>query len=191
MEWSVLFMGPVGSGKTTAIQTISDIEVVNTDEATTGHASNIKSHTTVAMDMGLTKVAGVDKLRLYGAPGHDRFNFMWDILLAQGQGVVLVMNHSAIDPLADLDHCLAEIDKRSSGLPLVLGVAHSDKNPERPLGIYEEHFRDKLGWAPEDIPPVLTMDARNKRQVRTALVAMAALLEMLERFPRVNARGMP
>ena len=36
----------------------------------------------------------------------------------------------------------------------------------------------------ENIPPILTMDARNKDQVRAALVAMTALLEMAERFPK-------
>ena len=41
MEWSVLFMGPVGSGKTTAIRSISDIEVVNTDEVATDHVAKI------------------------------------------------------------------------------------------------------------------------------------------------------
>ena len=189
MEWSVLYMGPLGAGKTTAIRVISDIDVVNTDEVTTRHVANIKSHTTVCMDMGMMKLGGTDKLRLFGAPGHDRFDFMWDILLAHSKGVVLVINHSAVDPLADLDHHLAVLEERASGLPLVIGISHRDKDKQRPFDIYESHFRTKLGRAPEDIPPIVSMDARSKKQVRSTLVAMTALLEMHERFPKSNARA--
>ncbi|WP_313301725.1 hypothetical protein [Diaphorobacter sp.] len=41
MEWSVMFMGPVGSGKTTAVKTISDIDVVSTDERATDDVQSL------------------------------------------------------------------------------------------------------------------------------------------------------
>jgi signal recognition particle receptor subunit beta len=187
MEWSVVFMGPVGSGKTTAIRTISDIEVVNTDEVATDHVAQIKSHTTVSMDVGTMQLGEKDKLRLYGTPGQDRFDFMWDILLEQSKGVMLVINHGAADPLADLDHYVKALEGRSGArLPLVVCISHADEALERPKSIYPDYFRDRRGCAPEDVPPVVTMDARNKAQVRTALVAMTALLEMCERFPNVT-----
>ncbi len=191
MEWSVLFMGPVGSGKTTAIRSISDIEVVNTDEVATDHVAKIKSHTTVSMDVGTLKLGEKDKLRLIGSPGQDRFDFMWDILLDQAKGVVVVVRHSAANPLGDLDHYLKALDARGKArqLPLVVAISHADEAPQRPLSMYANHFRDALQYSPEETPPVVTMDARNRRQVRTVLVAMTALLEMLERFPRLTARA--
>ena len=191
MEWSVLFMGPVGSGKTTAIRSISDIEVAGTDELATDHVANIKSHTTVSMDVGTLKLGEKDKLRLIGSPGQDRFDFMWDILLDQAKGVVVVIQHSAPNPLADLDHYLKALDARSQAreLPLVVAISHIDQAPQRPLSMYQTHFRETLRRTPEATPPVLAMDARNPRQVRAVLVAMTALLEMLERFPRLAARA--
>lgn len=82
MQWGILFMGPVGAGKTQAIDTISDIEVVNTDERASDQTRLMKSSTTVSMDVGTLQLGEGAKLRLYGAPGQDRFDFMWDILLA-------------------------------------------------------------------------------------------------------------
>ena len=95
MEWSILFMGPVGAGKSKAIQSISDIEVVDTDMMATDEVRHVKSRTTVSMDVGVLNLSGNDKLRLYGAPGQDRFDFMWDILLPQAKGIVLMRYFAA------------------------------------------------------------------------------------------------
>lgn len=188
MEWNVTFMGPVGSGKTTAIRTISDIEVVNTDEKATDDVSKMKSHTTVSMDVGVLVLGDKDKLRIYGTPGQDRFDFMWDILIEQTKGVLLVINHGAADPLKDLGHYYRELQKRQTGrqLPIVVCVTHIDQKPEVTLDHYHDFFRDELALLPESIPPILSMDARDKSQVRSAMVAMTALLEMAERFPKVS-----
>ena len=69
-------MGPVGAGKTTAIHTLSDIEVVHTEARATDATRHLKATTTVSMDVGVLHLPGNDKLRLYGAPGQDRFDFM-------------------------------------------------------------------------------------------------------------------
>lgn len=184
MEWNILFMGPVGAGKTQAIRSISDIEVVNTDELATDETSLMKSHTTVSMDVGAIHLVGTDKVRLYGAPGQDRFDFMWDILLEQAKGVVLVLNHSNPDPVADLDHYLKALEERllSRRLPMVIGVTHTDVERKQPLGRYVSHLNQRGCQVSGQLPPVLEMDARNSKHVRAALIAMTAQLEMAERF---------
>ena len=186
MEWNVTFMGPVGSGKTTAIRTISDIEVVNTDARATDEVARMKSTTTVSMDVGVLMLGDKDKLRLYGTPGQDRFDFMWDILLEQSKGVLLVINHASEKPLEDLEHYFTELRARDAikPLPVVVCISHIDERTDRPLSMYHDYFKDQIKMPTENIPPILTMDARNKDQVRAALVAMTALLEMAERFPK-------
>ena len=186
MEWNVTFMGPVGSGKTTAIRTISDIEVVNTDARATDEVARMKSTTTVSMDVGVLMLGDKDKLRLYGTPGQDRFDFMWDILLEQSKGVLLVINHASEQPLEDLEHYFTELRARDAikPLPVVVCISHIDERADRPLSMYHDYFKDQIKMPTENIPPILTMDARNKDQVRAALVAMTALLEMAERFPK-------
>lgn len=187
MEWSILFMGPVGAGKTRAIRTISDIEVVNTDEEATDETRLLKQNTTVSMDVGTLQLIGSDKLRLLGSPGQDRFDFMWDILIEQAKGIVLVLDHSSTNPVADLDHFMMAIETRlqSRSLPIVIGVTHVDLAPSRSFQLYEEYLTQRSFHGIDMLPPVIEMDARDPRQVRVALIAMTALLEMCERFPKV------
>ena len=186
MEWTVTFMGPVGSGKTTAIRTISDIEVVNTDARATDDVAKMKATTTVSMDVGAIMLGEKDKLRLYGSPGQDRFDFMWEILLDQSKGVVLMINHAADEPVLELDHYMQALGphRLKRTLPLVVCVTHSDKVPDKPLDIYHSYFTESLQLPISDVPPVLRVDARSKPQVRAAMVAMTAVLEMAERFPK-------
>lgn len=185
MEWGVLFMGPVGAGKTEAIRSISDIEVVNTDVEATDDVRQIKSHTTVSMDVGVLYLPGNDKLRLYGAPGQDRFDFMWDILLPQAKGVVLMVNHASADPLAELAHYLQAISERVPGnhLPLAIGVTHADQNPDVCLKCYSQYLREKKVVFCGVPPPVLAVDARLASHVRSLLLVMVAQFEMAGRFP--------
>lgn len=197
MQWSILFMGPVGVGKSKAIHTISDIEVVNTDARATDETQQIKQNTTVSMDVGMLQLGDGDRLRLYGAPGQARFDFMWDILLAQAQGVILMLNHNSSNPLADLEQYLCAIEERTlrRKISIVIGVTHTDLQPDLPINIYQEHLQRRGSTAWDVPPPVLEMDARDKKHVRATLIATVALLEMSARFPvtptchRIKASG--
>ena len=67
MESRILFLGPVGAGKTTAVRTMSDIPVVDTDVLASDEVRTMKATTTVAMDLGVMELDGGDRIVLYGA----------------------------------------------------------------------------------------------------------------------------
>jgi signal recognition particle receptor subunit beta len=52
VEHIILFAGPMGAGKTTAIRSLSEIPVISTEAANTDLATADKATTTVAMDYG-------------------------------------------------------------------------------------------------------------------------------------------
>lgn len=183
MDHRILFLGPVGAGKTTAIRSISDVDVVDTEVRASDESRLLKPTTTVAMDMGIMQL-GDDRVVLYGAPGQERFDFMWDILLQQSSAAMLVLDHSAADPVADLARYHAALShRRTQQLPLVIGVTHVDRVPDRPLAIYEQYLgplRARCGCM-FCAPPVQPMDARDRSDVRAVLAALAALLEVAQR----------
>lgn len=185
MEWSILFLGSVGSGKTQAIRTISDIEVVDTEAVATDETALLKHHTTVAMDMGVMRIGPSDKLRLYGAPGQDRFDFMWDILLEQSKGVVLLVDHSRPDPVADMRHYLAQVRQRlgPGAKPIVIGVTHMDEGVSASLADYADTFARTACSCSVCRPPVFGVDTRERSDVTALLLTLTAMLEMNERFP--------
>jgi signal recognition particle receptor subunit beta len=180
MEWSVLFAGPVGAGKTEAIRSVCDVDAVDTEAILQG-----KPGTTVAMDMGVTHLEGGGKVRLYGAPGLARFDFMWDILLEQARGLVLLIDHSRPDPVADLQFYLKQLCERmgSRPVPVVVGVTHMDLGPSCDLGTYQECLRQQSFGAMGGALPVLEVDARSARDVKTLLLALTSMMDMTKRFP--------
>ena len=191
MEWAILFVGPVGAGKTQAIRTISDIEVVDTEADATDDTALLKKNTTVAMDMGVMDLGTHDKVRLYGAPGQDRFDFMWDILLEQSRGLVLLIDHSRPRPLDDLAYYMAQLTARMANrvLPVVVGVTHADLGQPLNLDVYRDYLAQTASGDRRQAVPVLETDARSLHDVKTLLLALTSMLDMNERFPARSSAG--
>lgn len=187
MDWNIAVLGSVGSGKTTAIRAISDIEVVDTDvDATDEDTLALKDTTTVAMDMGVMELGNGDKLRLHGAPGQDRFDFMWEILLEQARGVVVFVDHTRTDRLQDLATYLDAIHEQKPGtdFPIVVAITHAEDDADRDLEEYRRFFTQRSACPCSAChPPVLWCDAREQRDVAVLLVVMTALLETFHAHP--------
>ncbi|HVJ62348.1 MAG TPA: hypothetical protein VM555_06505, partial [Tahibacter sp.] len=79
-EFKIVFTGPMGVGKTTAIAAISDEAPVSTDVFNTDREAFDKALTTAGLDYGHIALDDGTAVRLYGTPGQARFRFMWDIL---------------------------------------------------------------------------------------------------------------
>jgi len=155
--YKLVFAGPVGSGKTTAIQTLSDIEVVRTEANASDEVQRLKKTTTVAMDYGLMKLVSGDQVRLYGTPGQKRFDFMWDILTENALGLVLMLKASAPDPLADLNGYVTEFREFIDKTALVVGITHTEGGGWR---VRQEVSRELVCMG---LPPcAIEADARNR-----------------------------
>src|SRR4026208_409665 len=76
----IVVTGPFAAGKTTLIRTISEITVLSTEKDITDETRSRKAETTVAMDFGRITIDRDLVLYLFGTPGQDRFDFMWEIL---------------------------------------------------------------------------------------------------------------
>ncbi|MBN2047995.1 MAG: ATP/GTP-binding protein [Anaerolineaceae bacterium] len=88
----IVITGPFSAGKTQFIQSISEIDVVNTERRITAKAEQIKAQTTVAMDFGRITVDDDLVLYLFGTPGQRRFDFMWEILSEGMLGFVIMVD---------------------------------------------------------------------------------------------------
>ena len=84
--------GPFSSGKTKFIQSVSEIDVVDTERKITSEAEKIKQSTTVAMDFGRITVDDELVLYLFGTPGQKRFDFMWEILSEGMLGFIVMVD---------------------------------------------------------------------------------------------------
>ncbi len=175
MENKIIFAGPVGAGKTTSIGAVSDIAVVGTEAKATDEVAQRKSNTTVAMDYGVLNLEGGTKVHLYGTPGQDRFNFMWEILSEGAMCFVILLDSLRPDPLADLDSYLNAFRKSITRCDdaVVVGVTRTEHNPQTNL---LDRIHDRLAALKLNIP-VFEVDGRQREDVKHLLLALLALFD--------------
>ncbi len=178
-NYKIVFSGPVGAGKTTAIQSLSDVPVVRTDESASDMTTSRKPSTTVAMDYGMLHLSDTERVHLYGTPGQERFDFMWEILAEGGLGLVLLIDNTRDNPFADLDFYLDAFRGFIDKTGLVIGITQMDLKQTPGLHDYGAHLRARSLNV-----PVFEADARKQRDIS---ILVQALLYSLD--PRVSAHG--
>src|ERR1043165_9503600 len=118
----LVISGPVGAGKTPFIQTLSDSPVVSTDEDASEDIG--KSKTTVAMDFG-TLIVEDYPIYLFGTPGQERFDFMWEVLCEGAYGLILLI---AGDRPKDFPQArrILEFITTQTPIPFLIAVTRQD-----------------------------------------------------------------
>lgn len=169
-EHVILIAGPMGVGKTTAIAALSEIPVVRTEAVNTDLARHSKATTTVALDYGEITLDDGDKVRLYGVPGQERFEFMWRILQKRALGLMLLLDDAAPKPQEDLVHFLetfADLCRREA---VVIGVTRS-RGPAS-IDAYHTAMRQR-----GQTLPLFEVDAREGGQMAVLLSALVAMAD--------------
>ncbi|NOQ62880.1 MAG: GTP-binding protein [Methyloprofundus sp.] len=164
-EVKIVFVGSVGSGKTTAVIAVSDIDVAGTEaKATEKDALHRKPSTTVAMEYGQANLSNT-KVHIYGTPGQRRFDFMASILCEGAAGIVILIDNGAEDPMAELDYFLNIHGEFLKKHPAIIGVTHyDDLNTDTGLIEYHQYCK-QYGFT----VPVMRVDAREKKEVSAAV----------------------
>lgn len=122
----VVLAGPAGSGKSTFIRTISDIDVVNTDRRATDETSMLKDNTTVAFDFGKLSYPNDTTVHLYGAPGQARFDFIWEMLIDKADAYILLVAAHRPHEFRYARSVMKFMQQRQS-IPMMLGITHADQ----------------------------------------------------------------
>jgi len=168
----IIFTGPVGAGKTSAIGAISDEPPVRTDVATTGSERDIKDTTTVAMDYSYISLEDGKRIHLYGTPGQERFDFMWQILTQGGLGLVLLVNNDHPDPVGQMEYYLDAFADFIRDTGVVIGITRMGVRDNASIMDYQARLFER-----EQVFPVFEVDGRSSEDVRILVNALLAVLE--------------
>jgi signal recognition particle receptor subunit beta len=171
VEHKILFTGTMGAGKTTAIGAVSEIPPVSTD-VRNSDTSVAKATTTVGLDYGELTLDNGEKLRLYGTPGQMRFDFMWRILARGALGLVILVDNSRPDPLADLEVYLDGFAELIEKTACVVAVGRMETHSEPGLEAYAQRMQDK-----GVLCPVLPANVTDPQQVVQLLELLLIQLE--------------
>ncbi len=168
----IIFTGPVGAGKTTAIAAVSDEAPVSTDvNCSTEKESSIKDTTTVALDYSYIQLDEATKVHLFGTPGQKRFDFMWEILSQGGLGLVLLINNDHPSPIEQLNFYLDAFDKFINETGVVIGITRSGVNDSANIADYQECLFQR-----GQIYPIFEIDGRSTDDVKVLLNALLAVI---------------
>jgi small GTP-binding protein len=173
----IVVTGPFSAGKTTLIRTISEITVLSTEKDITDDTRSRKTETTVAMDFGRITIDRELVLYLFGTPGQERFDFMWEILGEGMLGYVLLLDSSRPES-AEEGRTILEAFRRMARVPYVVALNRSDGiDPAE-----EARVRETLGLDAD--VPVVPCDATDRESVKAVLLALLyAVLDSLEAEP--------
>ena len=166
-NYKIIFAGPVGAGKTTAISVMSDTPPIRTDEVASDMTTTRKPKTTVALDYGSMRLSSGECIHLYGTPGQERFDFMWEILVEGALGVILLLDNTRPDPFADMRFFTESFAKLTANRYVAVGVTQMDVKATPPLTAYQDAAQ-QLGLN----VPIFEVDARQRKDVSVLLRAL-------------------
>ena len=159
--YKIVFIGAPGSGKTTCIASISDIDPVSTDVPCTEDMLAEKDTITVAIDYGELQLDGdAGKLLLYGLPGQQRFSYMFDVVRFGLFGAILLVDGSSDQAIHGLSASLEGCRNELKDVPVVLAINKSGASAQE----LKQQCADVL-CANELIAPVVVVDARRREDV--------------------------
>ncbi|MFJ6211782.1 GTP-binding protein [Streptomyces sp. NPDC092296] len=171
----IVVAGGFGVGKTTLVRSVSEIRPLNTEETMTQAGLGIdetaqvqgKSTTTVAFDFGRISLNEQMVLYLFGAPGQERFWFLWDRLFSGTLGAVVLVDNRR---LADSWYAIDRLEHH--GMPFIV-ARNNFGNPTHSL----EQVRDALSLS-EDVP-LIDCDARDRGSSKAVLISLVNHLHSL------------
>jgi uncharacterized protein len=180
-SYKLVVAGPVGAGKTTFVQTISTVAVLETDEdlslAGRSNGRSVgaeKRSTTVGIDFGRIELGQEALLYLFGTPGQRRFDYMWEIAARGMLGYVLVFEAGHPESWQEAREVL-DTFRAMADVPFVVAVNKGTGDWEND----EAEAIGVLGLGEHDL--VLPVDARSRESVKHVLIAfLEHLLDLLE-----------
>ncbi|MEV0120756.1 ATP/GTP-binding protein [Streptomyces sp. NPDC050703] len=174
----IVVVGGFGVGKTTLVRSVSEIRPLNTEETMTQAGRGIdetggleglraKTSTTVAFDFGRITLDAHNVLYLFGAPGQERFWFLWDRLFSGTLGAVVL-----VDPRRVEDSWYAIDRLEHHGTPFI--VARNDFGGSTHT---LAQLRDALDLDPG--VPLVDCDARSRESSKNVLITLVEHLKTL------------
>ncbi|MFD5110545.1 GTP-binding protein [Streptomyces cinereoruber] len=166
----ILVVGPFGIGKTTAIDAVSEIPSLHTEEPMTQAAASVddlvvdsKTTTTVAVDFGhITLPTSRIVLYLFGTPGQERFRVIWNDIRQGALGALVLVDTRRLAASFEVMDLLEE-----AGLDYAVAVNQFPDTPEHDLDL----VRSKLDL--ENRTPLVICDARDRQSVLNSLRTLA------------------
>lgn len=178
----IVIVGGFGVGKTTMVRSVSEIRPLSTEETMTQAGVGVdettgvrdKTTTTVAFDFGRISLNDRKVLYLFGAPGQERFWFLWDRLFTGTLGAVVLLDTRR---LADSWYAIDRLEHHR--MPFI--VARNNFDPPRHT---LDEVRDALDLSAH--VPLVDCDARRRESSKSVLITLVQHLYAQSTLPETT-----
>lgn len=165
-QLKIVVTGSFAAGKTQFINSVSDIETVSTDyETSLDEEKEVKSQTTVALDFGTIAINESLTLYLFGTPGQERFDYMWEHLATGCLGYVVMVDSCRPAKFPETLNLMTRFAKITDA-PFVVAANKQDD----PASLPPAYVRRRLSL-PTRVP-VLPCVAKDKESVKSILLTL-------------------
>jgi uncharacterized protein len=172
-NYKIVVTGAYAAGKTQFIHNASEIAPVETEAPVTHVAERaIKSRTTVGLDFGILQIDVRHKLFLFGTPGQERFDFLWEHLALGCLGYVVLVDSCRPADLSATGNLIRRFAHLTSA-PFVVAANKQDD----PGAMPPDYIHLRLGL-PVSIP-VLPCVASDVSSVHSVLFSLLDQIETL------------
>ena len=169
----IVFLGRPGVGKTTAIGVASTDNMLTTEVNTTDSVGLLKKQTTIGIDYGELKIESKIKLRLYGTPGQDRYDFIRNQTVKNTDIYIIMVSLASFSFIKDLSYFENLIEKSGNRHAIkVIALTHSDLALNNNCQLVETIMQKKSQQV-----LVSFMDPRKKSDVQTVLKKAVVLMK--------------
>ncbi|MPZ84565.1 MAG: ATP/GTP-binding protein [Actinophytocola sp.] len=164
----IVVVGGFGVGKTTMVRSVSEIRPLSTEEVMTQAGAGVdqnsgaagKTTTTVAFDFGRISLDDEMVLYLFGAPGQERFWFLWDRLFSGTLGAVVLVDTRRLE---DSWYAIDRLEHH--GTPFIVA---RNNFPESTADLAA--VREALSLS--DDVPLIDCDARDRNSAKQVLITL-------------------
>ncbi len=160
----IVLLGRPGSGKTTAVTSASNDNVLTSEVSATDSVGLLKEKTTIGIDYCEYESNNI-VMRIYGTPGQRRYDYVQSQTVARADIYIILVDLSSVAPFAEFLYYKDIIDKTGNSKALkVAAFTHFDIKENSMLKLSREIRRKCQG-------EVLTVkiDTRNRDEVRFML----------------------
>lgn len=164
----IVVVGGFGVGKTTMVRSVSEIRPLSTEEVMTQAGVGVdqnsgaagKTTTTVAFDFGRISLDDELVLYLFGAPGQERFWFLWDRLFSGTLGAVVLVDTRRLE---DSWYAIDRLEHH--GTPFIVARNNFSESTADLAAV-----REALSLSEE--VPLIDCDARDRSSAKQVLITL-------------------
>lgn len=168
-KYKIVFGGPLGSGKTNSIQSLTEVSMLSIDAINPAKKSDPNKVSSVNVEYAEIELDEGLIVGLYAIPT-SHLDLIGAKLCKDAVGAVILIDHSLKSAVEDLEYYVDAFKKHLSNI--VIGVTHLDEDPQQLL----KKYRNWISMRSETLP-LFAIDARQKDDVLILIEALIARAE--------------